>query len=379
MKTTGKMLAVLLCIVLLVSGAGCSGADTSWAYETDGEKMPAGVYLYFMYTGYLDAYDEYLTAADTSAEDFEYPDFKGLLAAQIDGQTGSAWIEDRAKAYSIRYYGAKFKAAEADVTLSEEDRNNITSFADAVWAGNIDAQTAMMYGLLSAELYEENGISRASFEEAYASQYLSSALFTALYGEGGEFAVSEEELIRAFDDLYAQADYMYMQKVKYDESDESGRTQEDVDRENAEIRAKAETFLTRLKDEDPVELQYEFDRAINPDKENTKREPGSLTHTVRKASVDPERPELFFSAALIEAPKNEGVLVEDEDLFYLIYRHDLLTDRSTLEEYRGSILSELKFEEFEQKLTEWGMAQNPTPNGAAMSMYTAGKLKTGSN
>lgn len=389
MRIKSKLTAAALGGVLLLTG--CSMNNVSYAYEKDGERMPAGVYI----TGMIAAYGEAWQQAKT--DDLRYPEKKDVLAVQMDGQTGEAWISARTRALALQYYGVEKGAADRGIALTEEERSALLSTTAGIWSGemaNQIYQSVMYFGiepgaqqflwLHSGEQFLENGIVQSSLESYLQNQELRGKLFLALYDTDGETPVPESEIKDRFVADYAKAGMMSFYKAStVDETVGESRTQEDIEADklaarekDAKVKEDAERFLERLKSGEAIEdLQHDYnvqnkaEDAADPEKPAE----GSLNITVELNSTDPMFRDM--AAMISSVPVGEAGLQEDEYGYYLIKRLDLKDDEASYQSNRFTVLQKLKNDDYEAQLEAWGAEAAPVVNTAALNKYTPKKLE----
>ncbi len=389
MKQITKLLAVLLAVAFML--AGCQTADTSWVYSYQDNTMPAGVYICMLLNAYGDAVNKLqeaqnaeLAALQESVGDDYQVDTADLISNQkpkkiykmeLDGMPVSDWMVQRAEKSVREYYAVQNKMRELGLSLSQSDVDSaLASAASAVQA--------------TPEFYKKNGIAESSLALMLQNEYAVHQLFHALYEEGGEFEVGQEELKSYFDQKYSKIKMMYF--LKADESDLSEEEAADseqaaklVEEKNQALRQKAEGYLTRLKAGEAIEdLHTEYEKEVAkesaegtddtaPEVEPTK--PGDLDMIVSESQSS------YYGEPLIRAAFDtalgDAVLTEDDHFFFLVQRVDILEDPADLEKYEESLLHEMRYEsDYLPKLEEWGKALELKVNQAAVSRYVPSKL-----
>ena len=389
MKQITKLLAVLLAVAFML--AGCQTADTSWVYSYQDNTMPAGVYICMLLNAYGDAVNKLqeaqnaeLAALQESVGDDYQVDTADLISNQkpkkiykmeLDGMPVSDWMVQRAEKSVREYYAVQNKMRELGLSLSQSDVDSaLASAASAVQA--------------TPEFYKKNGIAESSLALMLQNEYAVHQLFHALYEEGGEFEVGQEELKSYFDQKYSKIKMMYF--LKADESDLSEEEAADseqaaklVEEKNQALRQKAEGYLTRLKAGEAIEdLHTEYEKEVAkesvegtddavPEVEPTK--PGDLDMIVSESQSS------YYGEPLVRAAFDtalgDAVLTEDDHFFFLVQRVDILEDPADLEKYEESLLHEMRYEsDYLPKLEEWGKALELKVNQAAVSRYVPSKL-----
>jgi len=377
MKLLKKLTALTLCLLLFLSAAGCGG-DATWVYKTGDQELSAGFYITTMINNYFLAEGKLLEqgATDYTAKD--------VLAAEIDGVTADAWIVEKTKTEAQQSFVVAIKAAELGVGFTEDERTNIKNYTAQVWSGQMRdtlVQYAMYTGitpeqyllLMTRESFEKNGVSQSSLEQYFISRSISRKLFEHLYGTGGEFAVPEAEIAGEFQSKYVKAAYMVVSKEQLNGSEEDPvQAALDADTRNQELKALAESYLERLKAGEAIEeLDYEY--------RQSKAEEGTEVTMRKKEDYEgiyyrlEESTGDTLTDTLVTA--TGPAIADDAYGIYIVYPLDIMEDPGDLEEYRSSLINLLKWEEYEQKLAEWGSEQSIVTNDKAISRYTPKKLK----
>ena len=171
-----KCAAFLLAGVMTLSCAACA-ADTTWIMKKGELEMPAGVYLNNLMQSYFEATME---VEDPS---------KDVLKQTIDGKDASEWIKEQA-----------LNATKESMALCDKFNQLGLSFSEQELA---TCQTqAKSYYEQSGDNLEKNGISQNSIELLYQITYMKTKVFDAIYGEGGEQEVSEQEMRDYYNENY---------------------------------------------------------------------------------------------------------------------------------------------------------------------------------
>ncbi|MGI6404227.1 MAG: hypothetical protein ACOX0K_08495 [Oscillospiraceae bacterium] len=390
MKQITKLLAVLLAVTLLL--AGCQTANTSWVYSYQEDSMPAGVYICMLLNAYGEAVTKLQEAQDAEiaalqeslGEGAELENTpkriserkpKEIYRMQLDGMSVSDWMVQRADQSAREYYAVQNKMQELGLSLSQADI-----------AGTLSSAASAIEN--TPEFYKKNGIAENSLALMLQNDLAVHQLFHALYEEGGEFEVSQEELSAYFAETYSKIKMMFFYKVnESDLSEEEAADSEQaaklVEEKNEALRQKAQGYLTRLQAGEAIEdlnTEYELETAKEsvegtedavPEVEPTK--PGELNMIVTEAQAS------YYGEPLIRAafdtPVGEAVLVEDTNFFFLVQRADILEDPADLQSYQENLLHAMRYDsDFLPKLEEWGRALDIQVNQAAVSRYLPSKL-----
>lgn len=215
MKT--KLAALLLAVLTVFGAASCSNVDQSWSADKDGERLPVGVYVYNFYSAISAAQKE--DGVDSSVS---------LLDQQIDGQPAEEWIRDEAMRYTKEYFYLRDQLDSLGVPLTDDEKTQAKSNAASAWGYIPD----------SVKKY----VSQESFEIAYGeTNAMYTKLFNTIYGEGGEKAVSDDEIRSYFEDTYYDFDYIFS-SLAYKTEGELTDGQTDTAMTEEETTARRELF-----------------------------------------------------------------------------------------------------------------------------------------
>lgn len=193
-------------IVSYLTDGAVSSDDV--VYIVDGEEMTAAEYFYWItYEGYLYSYAYYSSY-------YYYPDLSEELT---DGTTMAEYVLEDAYSYAVFYVCVYAAAVEAGVTLTDTYQDSLDSYIpDAVTDLGEDLwDTAVSAGTVSEDDYtdeekeewiEEQGEAEMElYLMAYATNtdglydfYLRNYYYQqyedVLYGEGGEYEVTDEDI-----------------------------------------------------------------------------------------------------------------------------------------------------------------------------------------
>lgn len=202
-KLNIKKIAALGCAAAMVSSLTACGEKTTWGAVIDGVQIPAGVFIYYLDTANYEAQQKLNEQTDTSAdlspegaaaqssETVTLP----LYSSQIDGVDSKQWIYDRATELMQEYAAVEAKFDEYGLTLSDDDKQSAQVYLDQIWDYAGDYYTSM-------------GVSENSYKSIFLNSSKKQKLFEAIYSEGGEKAVSDDEIKTYLDENYALINYI---------------------------------------------------------------------------------------------------------------------------------------------------------------------------
>ena len=202
-KLNIKKIAALSCAAAMLGSLTACGEKTTWGAVIDGVQIPAGVFIYYLDTANYEAQQKLNEQTDTSAdlspegaaaqssETVTLP----LYSSQIDGVDSKQWIYDRATELMQEYAAVEAKFDEYGLTLSDDDKQSAQVYLDQIWDYAGDYYTSM-------------GVSENSYKSIFLNSSKKQKLFETIYSEGGERAVSDDEIKTYLDENYALINYI---------------------------------------------------------------------------------------------------------------------------------------------------------------------------
>lgn len=202
-KLNIKKIAALGCAAAMLGSLTACGEKTTWGAVIDGVQIPAGVFIYYLDTANYEAQQKLGEQTDTSAdlspegaaaqssETVTLP----LYSSQIDGVDSKQWIYDRATELMQEYAAVEAKFDEYGLTLTDDDKQSAQVYLDQIWDYAGDYYTSM-------------GVSENSYKSIFLNSSKRQKLFETIYSEGGEKAVSDDEIKTYLDENYALINYI---------------------------------------------------------------------------------------------------------------------------------------------------------------------------
>lgn len=335
LKTAG---ASLLAVSLIAMG-GCN--DTSWGAECDGLRMPAGVYI----NQVLSAFSEGMGKVDNAEQ-------TNLWKNTIDGEDFSSWVRTRTQENVYGYFAAEKKFDEMGLSFDEFSQAQITYAVESQWS-------------YYQGIYEENGIGKESFQKSIENTYKRSELFNAIYGENGSEAVPSADILAKFNQ-----EYINLEQIALSTMDEAGETALSKE-ETEKLMEKAKGYQKRIENGESIQtIAEEYQKEQQPDSSESSNVNTNLT--IMREGSD-------YSATFLEniksATPGKPVVFEDDENIYLVIVNEVTTESPIFLQNQSYLLSEMKADEFEDRLIQWGKELNVSFNSAAVSRYDAKKLK----
>lgn len=160
--------ALVLCLMMAFALTGCFGNTYEIAGTIDGTDISSGLYLMAEYSA--------LSEAKSLVEDST----KDVLKQKVEGQNASAWVKAETEALLREYVLVRRLAREKDIQLDSTAQDNLNQM--------------MQYWTYLESIYLENGINQDTFYRYLVKDELKGALFNAMYAEGGDLHVPDDEL-----------------------------------------------------------------------------------------------------------------------------------------------------------------------------------------
>lgn len=374
MKTTKKLLALALAMGMLTVSAGC--ADQSWSYKDDMNTLSIGTYIYYMSGAYGYASNQVSSAQTESATQSgteAATEAVDVLTQEIENPDGDKvnaqdYILQEAENACKNLLNTEKLFAQKGLTLSETELTAAESNADQAWS-------------YYRQTYESLGVSKDSFYRAeylFAAKY--NALFEAIYGIGGEKAVSDDEIKAYFTENYTNYAYLPMNlyTTADSESDDASSTtstavafsEEEVQQATEEFNAYAQQINDGSKTYDEIAQAYTTDAGLeeNPSVTNTEiLEDSSLGDELKEAleGLDANQ------ATVIQVGEDSTAVL------YLVYKGDIHEEAENVfeESQRSSVLYSMKFEEYQEDMDAQAKAYECEKNDAAINRYQPSMFK----
>lgn len=344
--------AILVCLVAL-SVSACSG-DTSWAYKYNDDTVPAGVYIMYLYDGYYNAQSTFQTAnPDSSTSD--------ITKETIEDKSAKQWIIDDAAVAAKAALATRAWLKELGVTVSDDDY----AYSD---------QMSAYYWSSMQSSFEGLGVSEDSFTQYFRGSSDTSALFHALYGEGGPKEVPDSELRPYYNENYYE--FKYVSGSYYS----NGTALSDA--EKTLVLQRFETYLTQMQEDglsiddiSVLEAKYQQQVAASSSSSSTESSEAEITTETNPAqslTLKSDNTQYFTADTLSKIGKignDQYDLIEDDYGVYLIYKQDITADDDNYEQYKSTALSAMKQAEFYEELDAKAESLGIEANQSAINHY----------
>ena len=372
MKRITKFIA--LAVALLVLLAGCQFRDTSWVFELNDERVPAGAYI-------LVLNDNLVRGANILIEEWleweeEYPDqerppaiFDATPSEALNFEIEGMRLEDWALAETNNFFRQHFAVR---TLLDRYDiEPDVLEMFFAIHAASSEYSQ-------QEQMFREMGVGEGSLTFVYLSNASLGSLFRGLYEQGGPREIPEDEFAAYFEENFvAGQEIVFVKEEPVLTGEESEEERAEIVRAaqeaNQELRELAESFLERLLSGEYTfeQLHYERDLMYSPDPSGVMLQPpGALDFVTRIEGA------FLFNEAVIEGlptlSVGEAGVFEDDWVIAVVRRLDLSdADQNVLDEERDEFLWGTRFEDdFMPLLEELGESLPIVTNQAAVNRYT---------
>ncbi len=237
-----KITAVAAAAAVMSSMTAC-GENTTWGATIDGSDIPAGIFIYYLQSAYYSAQsklnEENSASSDAMASADGTTTTAAVFSSQIDGKDAKTWIYDEATKSMQEYAAIEAKFTELGLTITADEKDAAKVYCDQIWD-------------YAGEYYTKMGISEKSYTSLYLNSQKRDKVFKTIYSEGGEYAVSDDEIKTYLDENYAMINYIAMEL-----KDGSGNLLKSDGK--AEMMSMAESYVERYKNgEDLDALNAEY-------------------------------------------------------------------------------------------------------------------------
>lgn len=374
-----KITAVAAAAAVMSSMTAC-GENTTWGATIDGSDIPAGIFIYYLQSAYYSAQsklnEENSASSDAVASADGTTTTAAVFSSQIDGKDAKTWIYDEATKSMQEYAAIEAKFTELGLTITADEKDAAKVYCDQTWD-------------YAGEYYTKMGISEKSFTSLYLNSQKRDKVFKTIYSEGGEYAVSDDEIKTYLDENYAMINYIAMEL-----KDGSGNLLKSDGK--AEIMSMAESYVERYKNgEDFDALNAEYTAYYD----NLKAEAEAAAETtgtsadasaeettdsgeqissnktvIEKSGTTPDS--AVVSKVFDEMQKGDIQIIEssDSETYYIVLKMDVLETDEYFLSAKDSLLYEMKSEDFDALITQWTEAQNVVKNQDAYKRYDPKKL-----
>lgn len=365
MKTLKRIIAALLCAAVCAGFAGCH-PENEVALTVDGHEYTSAFYMCAL----LQADGEAKTKVDEAyEEDDKSTDDINYFKEKIEKKSYEDWVKDRAVEI-IRIYGyVESMCDKNNVKLDDEELEEAESYADSYWN---------YYGY--SAYYGANGVSYNTFREYYTYSNLMQKYFMSIYGKEGTDAVPEQDVKNALNEKFALADTLSITLT-----DSEGNTLSDD-----EIEAKKKTlegYKARLDKGEAFKAVYEAENGegssegytINSEEDlnQEERPQDSMARIYGNEDTETYASDYYDDIAGLKTGESKIIDDSDNSALLLVQRKDIFTDPYYLNNMYESIVTLLKYDDFEEDTKKAAKKLDFDRNKYATNRFKVKKLKDG--
>lgn len=318
-----KLAALLMSAVLALGLTGCIGNLYENVCTVDGTDISAGLYQMAQYSAYNNAL--------TARADSEKP----VWDQKIEDKNATDWVRDRTEVLVRRYVAVQRLAREHGVSVSSEGQESI--------------EQLMSYWYILEENYTKMGIAQETVHRYMNNEDLGRQLMQAVYKEGGELYVPDDELKQAYSEKYARLSFLTIPTTTSEGTDVKDAVLAEMDKILAALKGgksmadvaggKEFTDLYKI-------LERDYDASTGAD-------------SIQKSylAYEQDNNELY-SEEFLASLRSEKVgdfgyyLTMDGARIILYERIETFADDAEFADMRSNILTDLKSDEYEAWLAE---------------------------
>lgn len=382
-KSLKKSISAILCGAAALTACGC-GNTTGTALTIGDKDIRAGVYIYYQ----MDALSEAATILGEEQPDLDMTvEGFDIRKYTVEGVGVEEWVKNKTIELCKEHTAVDALFESRGLTLSEEEKEEIDQYVFSAW-NEENMYVQYIYGVnILGDYYEKLGIGEQSFEACYTNSYKKDALFENIYGEGGEKAVSAEEL-----DAGVIENYALILEFEVNPKVETAQTYVDMINGGTsftDANAAYEKAISLKEIEDDMnaakEKGEEYDGILPEEVETVAVDEKDLRAVVERGTESPTK-EYVDEVFALAAGETKVITVSDtttaadgtettEISYYVVQRKDITTDTEAMHAYRETALHEMKDSEFDDMIKAESEKLAVTENAAAINLYTIDKLE----
>ncbi len=365
MKLLKRTAVGLLAAAMLVSAAACHPKDEV-AMTIGDVQITSALYMCALIQADGEARNtvdeakaaEAEAAGDTTTSTTSTTDY---YAETVEDTEFSTWVRNRAEEICKDYASYTMKFDEAGLSFDEETQSTIDSAADMYWNS---------YGY--STIYEPNGVSFDTYKTFFTYSYKAEEYFMSVYGEEGTNPVPDEELMTVLTENYVAAQTL---TGPYTTTDSEGNSTTLTDDEKAALKETFEGYAERLRQGESFETIYKEQNPNADASTDTEAEDAPADPYVRLfGSEDTSYASDHFEDVKNMAVNDVAVLEDETNGLTLVVRKDVTEDPYYFNNLRDQLLYDLKQEEMETTITEYGNSLAMDKNDFAINQFKPKKI-----
>lgn len=386
MKFSARIIAALLCVVMLVGLCAChkKGETVMTVGET---AIPSGLYIAFT----NEAFNEFTQKVnedigETAAQNLKAEDY---FDYDLEDKDAVTWIQDRTKELCQEYAVVRQFVDQNKITLTAEEADYLDSYVDYYWDNGYK------------EFFEQNGVSKDTYKDLLEFFQLRGKVFNFYYdekdeetGKGGLQTVPMTELLTQLAKDYVLLETM---SISTEVQKEDGTTVSKTDVEITEAKSKLDGYAVRINNGSATfkEIQDEYAKEQGQETESQEQETATSTDADELKSIYPESATLYSKndtndqgqadtanyekySAMTKAEEFAGFgkayVVNEGNCYTLIIFYDLSKDEYYADQNRGYLLQELRGDTFDKLLADKAAELTTTVDAKLVKYYSPKKL-----
>ncbi|MDO5123565.1 MAG: hypothetical protein Q4D44_02730 [Eubacteriales bacterium] len=356
MRNLKKILSVTLVMLMVLSLGACSSVPKTlseqWSYKTAYAEYDAGVYLFALFTAYDRAYG---IISDAEGDDFDSEasimDVRSTFDETDEVFVCRDWIVKEADTITRNLIAMDLALEKYGIELDPQVVENAREQAKIDWyLGPYYFDYGPEYSTPYESVFGKFGISFDSYflSSVNLANVKQEALFSHLYGKGGEMEVSEKDVEKYFADNYTSYSYFTL-PLFTTTMDESGSNVQ-VPLKDSELGVVKEvlTAYTKLINEENAS----FEQVVESYKKYAKITDDPSTDSIEDLSRNTSLPQEVIDKLESMKDNKASVVYTGEDnsqVAYFVCKHTLADSADDYlgdEVNRNQILKSMKGEDF---------------------------------
>ena len=358
MKNIKRLIAVVITAVMALSFTACHKKNEI-AVSAGDVEFTSAYYMCALINADAEAkskVQESLTEEESSADEIDY------YSKEIDGKKYEEWVKDQAIASLKEIAAYKLLCKENEVELSDEMATNAEQYASYYWSS---------YGY--SYYYEPNGVSEETYTKFMKDSYYSEAYFNHLYDEGGEKAISAEDVKNEIHSQFVIADIL-----------EASYATDATDEDKESLKTKLDGYVTALKDgsktfkdvyNDYNEITEDESNNTDTDTDSETSEPKDSYAQVLGGEDTVYASDYYDKAKEMETGAIELIEMDDNAGYVLIVKQDITADDYYLEALDSSGRHLIADEEFEKLIDDYEATFELDVSKYAINRFKVKKIK----
>ena len=402
-----KITAAICAVAVAVSIAGC--ADISTIGSIDNKTINAGIYLLYEQSAISEAQEKIDSTLEVASDSETGSTATDYFTKSIDGKSYSQYVQDRTLELVKQHVAIENKFTELGLTLTDEEKSEVTSSAKDLWQSEILYYGYYSTGVTYGESYEDAGISRKSYEAVQLNKKMSNKVFDAYYEKNGISATDEQDIATYFYDNYGRFQIIQValtegngDDITTDEGKKAKKEQaqgyvdrliagEDyetvyhdyeaqVEKEKAEAEAESNASASSEAASSATSSDASSDTSTDSSTDSTttsgneEEEEEEHDHEFLLSKTDTSPSEEFIKW-LFELGNDKGGVYEDKSVYYAVVRRDIKEREDWLTENHSNVLHVMKDDDYEAMLNEMAKDYALDLNNDALNRYKPENLK----